>query len=43
MQKRKSSVLRARRLSGKVLTFMLKAEDDTLREFAEDSKDWPCR
>lgn len=38
MQKKKSSVLRTRRLSGKVLTFMLGAEDDTLREFAEDSK-----
>jgi hypothetical protein len=33
-----SSVLRTRRLSGKVLTFMLGAEDDTLRDFAEDSK-----
>lgn len=38
MQKKKSSVLRTRRLSGKVLTFMLGAEDDTLREFAEESK-----
>lgn len=38
MQKKKSSVLRNRRLSGKVLTFMVGAEDDTLREFAEDSK-----
>ena len=38
MQKKKSSVLRTRRLSGKLLTFMLGAEDDTLREFAEDSK-----
>lgn len=38
MQKKKSSVLRTRRLSGKVLTFMIGAEDDTLREFAEDSK-----
>ena len=37
MQKKKSSVLRTRRLSGKVLTFMLSAEDDTLREFAEGS------
>jgi quercetin dioxygenase-like cupin family protein len=38
MQKKKSSVLRTRRLSGKVLTFLLGAEDDTLREFADDSK-----
>ena len=38
MQQKKSSVLRTRRLAGKVLTFMLGAEDDTLREFAEDSK-----
>ena len=38
MQEKRSSVLRTRRLSGKVLTFMLGAEDDTLREFAEDSK-----
>lgn len=37
MQKKKSAVLRTRRLSGKVLTFMLSAEDDTLREFAEGS------
>jgi quercetin dioxygenase-like cupin family protein len=38
MQKdRKSSVLRTRRLSGKLLTFILGAEDDTLREFAESS------
>jgi quercetin dioxygenase-like cupin family protein len=35
---RKSAVLRVRRLAGKRLTFMLGAEDDTLREFAEDSK-----
>ena len=34
----KSAVLRVRRLAGKRLTFMLRAEDDTLREFAEDSK-----
>jgi quercetin dioxygenase-like cupin family protein len=38
MQKKKSSVLRTRRLSGKVLPFMLSAEDDTLRELAEGSK-----
>jgi len=38
MKKKKSSVLRARRLSGKVLTFLLGAEDDALREFADDSK-----
>jgi quercetin dioxygenase-like cupin family protein len=37
MQKKKSSVLRTRRLSGKVLTFLLGAED-TLREFADGSK-----
>jgi quercetin dioxygenase-like cupin family protein len=35
---RKSAVRRVRRLAGKRLTFMLGAEDDTLREFAEDSK-----
>ena len=35
---KKSAVLRVRRLAGKRLTFMLRAEDDTLREFAEDSK-----
>lgn len=33
----KSSVLRTRRLSGKLLTFILGAEDDTLREFVESS------
>jgi quercetin dioxygenase-like cupin family protein len=38
MLNKKSSVLRTRRLSGKVLSFMLGAEDDTLREFAEESK-----
>jgi quercetin dioxygenase-like cupin family protein len=38
MPNKKSSVLRTRRLSGKVLSFMLGAEDDTLREFAEESK-----
>ncbi len=35
---RKSAVLRVRRLAGRRLTFMLGAEDDTLREFAEVSK-----
>ena len=35
---RKSSVLRTRRLSAGMLTFILGAEDDTLREFAESSK-----
>jgi len=35
MQKKKSSVLRTRRVSGEVLSFMLGAEDDTLREFAD--------
>jgi quercetin dioxygenase-like cupin family protein len=35
---RKSAVLRTRRLSGKALTFLLHAEDDTLREFAEFSR-----
>jgi hypothetical protein len=34
---KKSAVLRVRRLAGKRLTFMLRAEDDTLREFAKDS------
>lgn len=38
MQKKKSSVLRTRRLAGKVLPFLLSAEDDTLRELAEGSK-----
>ena len=32
---KKSAVLRVRRLAGKRLTFMLGAEDETLREFAE--------
>jgi quercetin dioxygenase-like cupin family protein len=35
---KKSAVLRVRRLSGKMLTFLLGAEDETLREFAESSK-----
>ena len=38
MQKKKSSVLRTRRMSGEVLSFLLGAEDDTLREFAADSE-----
>ena len=38
MEKKRSNVLRTRRLSGRILTFLLGAEDDTLREFAEDSK-----
>jgi quercetin dioxygenase-like cupin family protein len=38
VEKKKSNVLRSRRLAGNVLTFMLGAEDDTLQEFAEDSK-----
>jgi quercetin dioxygenase-like cupin family protein len=38
MQKKKSSVLRTRRLSGKILPFLLSAEDETLRELAEGSK-----
>jgi quercetin dioxygenase-like cupin family protein len=33
---RKSAVLRVRRLAAKRLAFMLGAEDDTLREFAEE-------
>ncbi len=37
-QKKKSAVLRTRRLSGKLLTFTIGAEDDTLREFAEESQ-----
>lgn len=37
-EEKKSSVLRTRRLSGKVLAFLLGAEDDTLRELAESSK-----
>ena len=35
---KKSAVLRVRRLAGRRLTFILGAEDDTLREFAEASK-----
>ena len=39
MEKRKrSAVLRTRRLSGKMLRFLIDAEDETLREFAEASK-----
>jgi quercetin dioxygenase-like cupin family protein len=36
---KKSMVERTRRLSGKVLPFILSAEDDTLRERAEFAKD----
>ena len=36
--RKKSAVLRVRRLAGKRLTFILPAEDETLREFAQDSK-----
>jgi len=36
--KRKPMVERTRRLSGRTLTFLLGAEDDTLQEFAEASK-----
>lgn len=35
---RKSAVLRTRRLSGNMLRWLLGAEDDTLREFAQSSK-----
>jgi quercetin dioxygenase-like cupin family protein len=39
MEKRnKSAVLRTRRLSGKMLRFLIDAEDETLREFAGASK-----
>ncbi len=38
METKKSNVLRTRRLAGKILTFMLGAEDDTLQEFAEGPK-----
>jgi quercetin dioxygenase-like cupin family protein len=39
MEKRKkSAVLRTRRLSGKMLRFLIDAEDETLHEFAESSK-----
>ncbi len=37
-REKKSAVLRVRRLAGRRLTFLLEAEDDTLREFAEASK-----
>ena len=36
--RKKSAVLRVRRLAGKRLSFILPAEDETLREFAQDSK-----
>jgi quercetin dioxygenase-like cupin family protein len=35
---KKSAVLRVRRLSGKMLTFLIGAQDQTLREFVETSK-----
>ncbi|MGH7653050.1 MAG: hypothetical protein ACREN6_00135 [Gemmatimonadaceae bacterium] len=35
---RRSMVKRTRRLSGTMLTFLLGAEDDTLREFAKSSE-----
>ena len=37
LKSKKSAVRRVRRLAGQRLTFMLAAEDDALREFAEDS------
>ena len=37
-QGKKSAVARTRRLAAKMLTFLIRAEDDTLRAFAEDSK-----
>jgi quercetin dioxygenase-like cupin family protein len=37
-QEKKSAVARTRRLAAKTLTFLIRAEDNTLREFAEDSK-----
>lgn len=38
MANRKPMVQRTRRLAGRMLTFLLQAEDDTLREFAAASK-----
>ena len=38
MMTRKPMVQRTRRLAGRMLTFLLNAEDDTLREFAAASK-----
>lgn len=35
---KKSAVLRTRRLSGKLLTFLLREEDETLRQFAAAAK-----
>jgi quercetin dioxygenase-like cupin family protein len=35
---KKSAVLRTRRLSGKLLAFLLREEDETLRQFAAASK-----
>jgi len=37
-EKKRSGLLRTRRLSGTVLTFLLGTEDDTLRETAQSSK-----
>jgi quercetin dioxygenase-like cupin family protein len=37
-KEKKSAVLRTRRLSGKMLRFLIDAEDETLREFAQASK-----
>jgi quercetin dioxygenase-like cupin family protein len=37
-EKREPMVQRTRRLAGRALTFLLGAEDDTLREFARASK-----
>jgi quercetin dioxygenase-like cupin family protein len=37
-REKKSAVQRTRRLAGKMLTFLLDAEDRTLREFAAESK-----
>ncbi len=38
MPNRKPMVQRTRRLAGQMLTFLLQAEDDTLREFAAAAK-----
>ncbi len=38
MANRKPMVQRTRRLAGQMLTFLLQAEDDTLREFAATAK-----
>jgi quercetin dioxygenase-like cupin family protein len=36
--RKKSAVLRTRRLAGRILRFLIGAEDETLREFADTSK-----